>query len=156
MRKLFMVASIFIASVLLVTGCFKKDSNVDGALTDIMDRMYTSIAEENLPMALKTTELTEDNIAYFIGTSDIAWKEAVVSESQTGSIAHSVVLIRMKEGVTDQQIVDAKQKIKENADPRKWICVEAENVFVESKGDLIILIMSDEKATTIRDNFLNL
>ena len=41
-----------------------------------------------------------------------------------------------------------KTKIKESVDPRKWICVEASNVIVKSKGDLVILIMADTEMTS--------
>ena len=99
---------------------------------------------------------TEEDIEYYIGTKDIKWKEAIASESGIGSIAHSVVLIRMDEDANESDINDAIGKIKENANPRKWLCVEAENVYVESNGDLIILIMSDAKAETLKTNFSNL
>lgn len=151
-KKLLTIALCFIA-IFMVTGCGNKNSNVEGNLTDLMDKVYDGFKEEDLPMALQTNELTEENIEYFIGTKDIKWKEAVVSESMTGSIAHSVVLIRMADDATSKDIEDAKKEIKEKADPRKWICVEAEKVYVESKGNLIILIMSDEKADTLKTNF---
>ena len=54
------------------------------------------------------TEVTEENIEYYLGTKDIEYKEALASESGVGSIAHSVVLVRMKDG---SDIEDAKQKI---------------------------------------------
>ena len=50
----------------------------------------------------------------------------------------------------------AKEEIKKNADPRKWICVEAEHVYVESRGDLVLLIMSNDIADQLRDNFVAL
>ena len=51
-----------------------------------------------------------------------------------------------------------EKEIKEKVDPNKWICVgvEDKNVIVVSKGNLILLVMDDEYATQIRDNFLNL
>ena len=45
------------------------------------------------------------------------------------------------------------KEIKEKANPRKWICVEAENTYVVSKGDLVVLIMSNELAPKIKENF---
>ena len=104
-------------------------------------------------MALSNIEVTKDTLANYVGTSDIDMKEALASESMVGSIAHSVVLIRMNEGADVDAAVTA---IQENANPRKWICVEAENVYVERKGDLIILIMSGENADTLKTNFENL
>lgn len=151
-KKLGILVLCFIA-ILAITGCGKKISHIEGKLEDLMTKVYDSISEDKVPMMLQNTELTEETIEYYIGTKDIKWKEAIASESPIGSVAHSVVLIRMKEDATSKDIEDAKTKIKEKADPRKWICVEAENVFVESKGDLIILIMSDDKAETLKTNF---
>ena len=39
---------------------------------------------------------------------------------------------------------------------KKWICVEAENTYVLSKGDLVVLIMSNDLAPKIKENFENL
>ena len=147
-KLLILITSI----VLILTGCGVK--HVDGELEDIMDRLYNGISEEELPMMLQNTELTEENIENYIGTKDIKWSEAIVSESMVGSIAHSVVLIRMNEDASEKDIEEAKEIIKENANPNKWICVTAEKVEVISNGDLILLVMSDEsKATTISKNF---
>lgn len=130
-----------------------SDGPIKGALSEIMERIYAGIDEDELPMGLENQPITADNIAAYVGTDDFAWEEAIASESMVGSIAHSVVLIRMQPTATPEDIDMAKEKIKSNADPRKWICVEAEHVYVESKGDLIILIMSGDIADTLKSNF---
>lgn len=139
---------------LFMTGCGAKEKNIEGSLTDIMTKIYEGISEEDLPMMLSNVEVTKDMLENYVGTNDIDMKEALASEPMVGSIAHSVVLIRMNEGAD----MDAAVKmIEENANPNKWICVEAENVVVERKGDLIILIMSSNDLTnTLKTNFENL
>lgn len=150
MKKIFYFLGVMTLCFVL-TGCGQK--NIEGNLTDLMDKLYEGIGEDNLPMGLTTTKLDETTFATFAFTDEIKYKEAVVSESMVGSIAHSVVLIRL-ENASD---ADAAVKVlKENADPRKWICVEAENVYALSKGDLVVLIMSNENADTIKKNFENL
>ena len=147
-KLLILLTSIF----LIITGCGVE--HIEGNLEDIMNNLYSGVPEEELPMMLQNTELNEENVENFIGTKDIKWSEAIVSESMVGSIAHSIVLIRMSEDATEKDIEEAKEKIKENANPSKWVCVTAEKVEVLSKGDLILLVMSDEsKATTISSNF---
>lgn len=153
MKKKILALTLCFAAMFMITGCGNQNSNIEGKLEDLMAKVYNGIGEDQLPMALENQELTEENIEYFIGTKDIKWEEAMVSESLTGSIAHSVVLIRMKDDATNKDIEDAKKEIKEKADPRKWICVEAEKVYVESKGNLIILIMSNELADNLKTNF---
>lgn len=149
MKKIILSLCI-VLSVFIMTGCGQKEKNIEGTLEEIMTKVYAGISDEELPMMLSNVEVTDENIENYLGTKDIDYQEALASESMVGSIAHSVVLIRMNEGAN---IEDAKTLIKEKANPRKWICVEAENVYVESKGNLIILIMSGELADSIKANF---
>lgn len=136
---------IFVVIILLAVGCVflhgNQEENVEGTLENIMEKLYVGISEENLPMMLGNIELTSENIEGFIGTADVKYKEAIASESMVGSIAHSVVLLRVKNNANVEMI---EEKIEDSVNPRKWICVEADEVEVESKGNLIILVMSNE------------
>ena len=135
-----------------LAGCGEKQ--VEGTLEEIMTKVYADVPEDERPMMLTNTEVTEENVENYLGTKDIEYEEALASESAVGSIAHSVVLVRMKDGAN---IEDAKKKIEENVNPRKWICVEAEDVVVKNKGNLIILIMSSSNyIEKIENSFDNL
>lgn len=151
---------LLLVATFTLTGC---SSNVEGNLSDIMDKIYADIKEEDRPM-LETvnileqeTENLDDLIIYTIGTKDIEYKEIYESRPMMGSIAYSVVLVRMEEGA---DVEAAKTAIKENVDPRKWFCVwvEPEDVIIKSKGDLIILIMVENETlrTQIEAGFDNL
>ena len=132
----------------MFTGCSSK--NVEGSLEDIMTKLYEGISEENLPMGLSNIEVNSENIEYYLGTSDIKYTEALASEPMVTSIAHSVVLLRVQDG---EDVEAIKTKIKDNVNPRKWLCVGVENVIVKSKGDLIVLIMNDTIGEEISTNF---
>lgn len=143
LKKILFVVALF-SVALLFTGC--GNSNIDGDLGDLMDKVYAEIPEDERPMMLQQVEVNADNIEYYLGTSDISYKEALASEPAIGSIAHSVVLIRVAD---DASVEDVKTKIKENVNPRKWVCVgvEAEDVIVKNRGNLIILILEDDQTT---------
>ena len=144
-----------------LTACGEK--NVEGELSDIMDNIYKDVfaglADDEKPALMNIDVLKDapDNIEYYIGTKEIEYEEIYASEPMMSSIAYSVVLVRMKDGAN---IEDAKTKIKENVDPRKWMCVEVpeEDVIVKNKGNLIILIMvADEtNRNKIEQGFDNL
>ena len=154
MKKILCLVSLLLIT-LAMTGCgtnLEENKNIDGSLPDIMEKLYEGISEEEMPMMLSNLELNEENFIYY-AFADIKYKEALASESMTGSIPHSVVLIRLEDATSADEAV---KEIKEKADPRKWICVEAENVYVLSKGDLVVLIMSNELAPKIKANFENL
>jgi len=120
------------------------------SLEDIMTKLYADIPEDERPMLGNINVLQDmpDNIEYYTGTTDIEYEEVLASEPMMGSIAHSVVLVKMKDG---SDIEDAKTKIADGIDPRKWICVEVpeEDVIVKNKGNIIILIMVKDE--TIRN-----
>lgn len=51
----------------------------------------------------------------------------------------------------------AKQALKSSADPNKWVCVSAETTLIESRGDVIFLIMCDKDiAYAMNSAFQNL
>jgi hypothetical protein len=136
-------------------------------MESVYEEMYADVSEDERPMLAtvnileKTEDMTDEDIKaqveYTIGTTDIAYKEIYESKPMIGSIAYSVVLVRMEENA---DIEGAKKAIKENVNPRKWICAEVaeEDVIVKSKGDLIILIMVEDETLRekIEEGFDNL
>lgn len=145
--KFFKIISLIIvvSSIsLLMTGCGNK--NIEGSLEEIMTKVYSTIPKDQRPMMLENTKVNKENIEYYLGSKDIEFEEALASESAVGSIAHSVVLIRTKENADINSI---KEKIKNSVNPRKWVCVgvEKEDLIVENKGNLIILIMVEDQPT---------
>lgn len=152
MKKFKILSSIVLILCIFLTGC-GKTKNIEGSLNDIMDKVYEPIKDDT--PALEKIELNSDNIEYFLGTSDIDYKEGLASEPLMSSIAHSVVLLRMNDGA---DIEATKTKIKNSVNPRKWICVEVDenDVIVDSKGNLIILIMVNDDAKKLDESFQNL
>ena len=152
-KKIIIAVAIIVLIAVIIGAVFllKREKNVEGTLEEIMTKIYAGISEDELPMMLGNIEVTSDNIENYVGTSDIDFKEAIASESAVGSIAHSVVLIRLNDASKANETV---KKIEENANPMKWICVGASDVIVKSKGDLVILIMSNEDlAPKLEANF---
>lgn len=150
LKNILGILGVLVISLLLV-GCGNNE-NVKGDLTTIADKLYEGIEEDKRP-SLVTRTLEDEEVEYYVFVKDIDYKEVVVSEPMIGSIPHNVVLIRLKDAKDASKVVD---DIKANANPNKWICSTAENVVVKSKGDLVILIMSNELAAPIEKNFDNL
>ena len=155
MKNLRLISLVLLTVLVLfpLTGCGNK--NVEGTLEEIMEKVYKDIPENERPMMLMNTEVNDENVEYYLGTTDVEYEEALASESGVGSIAHSVVLVRTKKNADIESI---KTKIKESVNPRKWICVgvEEDEVIVKNKGDLIILIMASDNADKLEESFDNL
>ena len=153
MKKI-LITVMLMASLLLV-GCDTKEKNLELSLKEIMDKMYAGIPEDSVPSPLTDPEVTKENLSYYIGLEELDYKEILVSEPMRSSTAHSVVLIRLNDTTNIEQI---KTDIKAKVNPRKWICVmvEDKNVYVDSIGDVVVLIMNDAIGKTMHDNFLAL
>ena len=139
--KRVIIIALTITLAIGLSGCNKKSENVEGTLENLMTSVYKDVSDDEKPMMLQNIELTKENIENYLGTTEIEFVEGLASESEVGSIAHSVVLLRVDD---KSDIESIETKIKNSVNPRKWICVEAEKVIVKSKGNLIILIMSSK------------
>ena len=138
--------ALLIITVFLCTACGAGKESTDkleGSLSDIMASLY-----ENAELSedfkegmgnLETLELTEDFEVMFLGTDEIDYTEGVVSAPMMSSIAYQCVLLR----VSEDDVETVKQQIKDNTDLNKWVCVSAETMLIESRGDVIFFVMGD-------------
>ena len=140
------VTYMLIIAMTVCTACGTNKESKDqlsGSLSDIMGGIYESAdLSEDFREGLQnfeTFELTEDMELSILGTDEIDYTEAVVSMPMMSSIAYQCVLLR----VDIDDVDEVKQKIKENTDLNKWVCVSAETMLVESRGDVIFFVMGE-------------
>ena len=79
--------------------------------------------------------------------------EALASEPDMSSIAHSVVLVKAKSA---SDIDALKKEISENLNPNKWICVGVEEIKMASHDNILLVVMDDEVGDKMIENFNNL
>ncbi|MDD6466803.1 MAG: hypothetical protein PUF50_01305 [Erysipelotrichaceae bacterium] len=150
MKKIIISITV-VLMMLTMTACGGKEKNIEGDLVTLMNKVYEGV---EAPM-LGQIELTEENLSFYVGAESLDFKEGLASEAMINAIAHSVVLIRMNEGA---DVEAAKKEIREKVNPAKWICVgvDEDKVIVDSRGDLIILILDNNIGTQIHENFKKL
>ena len=153
MKKVLPKLLVLTIILLTITACGTKGQKQGYTLKEILSKVYAPVGEDCPKMT--QTKLTKENLSYYLGLDSLDFEEGIASEPEMSSIAHSVVVVRVKDGV---DIEKTKQEIKEKVDPAKWICVQASSVIVESKGNVIILIMLDNNdiATKMQETFKNL
>lgn len=124
-----------------------QTSSKEKSLSSIMSSILSGV---DLPQ-VGNTALDGDNFPAFAFIEKQEGYKGLASEAMVGSIAHSVVLVRVPEGASAKSVAAS---IKANADPRKWICVEAEKTIVKYHKRTVLLIMSDaDTADAIAANF---
>jgi len=152
MKKLFaIVLSIALLSTLLlgISGCGGGGGkNVEGSTEALLQKIYDGVDKSvtlpfvmNVPLSENMGSSGGAGIEYYLGKKGLPFKEGIASEAAIGG-AYSVCLIRLNSGADVEKV---KKDIKENVDPAKWICYAADTVIVDNIGDLVILIMTNEK-----------
>ncbi len=146
-KSMVMIGLFIVLTGLICTACGggEKDSGkLEGSLQDIMASLYANADlvqdfKDNLD-SYETIELTDDLEVSILGTDQITYTEGVVSMPMMSSMAYQCVLLRVDEA----DVESAKQALKDNANLDKWVCVSAETMLIESRGDVIFFIMSDK------------
>lgn len=170
MKKI--ILSLMLALSLFLVACGGKET-FDMPLNEVLEKVYENVEDfpfeymnnvdtagdhSELEAMLEGTGITvEEYLGNLVAGStftEAKYEQVIISEPFNTSIPHSVVLIKLAEG---EDVEAVKEEIKTNADPRKWICVEADTVVVESIGDVILLLMTSETVAPImQQNFLSL
>lgn len=124
-------------------------------LMGILDQIYVIKKPEFMLNSMEVDLDDEYAVSSCTGLSmDDAKKleNAVVSEPMMSSQAYSLVLVRVKD---QKDTADIAQKMADGIDPRKWICVEADDLKVVSKDDIIMLFMVDSQFSFSSEDVVN-
>ena len=148
----FLLKSRLVSDVSLSTARALAGKTVaaDSPLADVLGAVYAGA--DVATTRLTTTVLTQENLSYFLGVNQLAFTEGLACEPMMSSTAHSVCLVRLKDGSDVEQV---KRDIAGSVNPYKWICagVEQENVRVDSIGNLVILVMDNSAPDRLMANF---
>ena len=139
MKKILTLLLVALLSLGLVACSNSSDSINAMSLDDIMDKLYEGIPEEDLPMLSEHVAVTADNENWYLGTSGLEFEEAIASEALIGSIAHSVVLVR----VDEKDVEAVMNTIKDSINTYKWVCVgiEKDELVIENRGNVILVVV---------------
>lgn len=123
-----------------------NDASVDlsGKTTAEIISMIYEKKPVDLFLDTVTLDLSDaDTVKFIAGLSSTdGIKEISVSEPMMGSQAYSMVLVRVSDSANAASVA---QTMKDNINPRKWVCVEADDIKAASKGDLALFFMVDSQ-----------
>lgn len=162
LKRRLVVLSLTVLALLLVScgkaGGTETAAELTGPLSEIMDAVYENAdlsQEFRDSMAdFDSGEIPAESAEYLIGTTDVSYEESFYSIPLINVVPYQCILLRLPEG-TD--IEAAKQTLADHADPRKWVCVEAESVIVENVGNVVLFAMGDSQTTNaLQTSFLTL
>lgn len=134
MKKLIPLLLVFV----MLAGCTGKGPDdivpSDATMPEIIDLLCEGV---DVP-AYEATELTKENFEYFAFIPYADGLTGYQADALINSIPHSLVLVRSENGDT----ADIAQKMLDNADVRKWICVSADVKQTIYTKHYVVLVMS--------------
>ena len=147
MKKFISVILMAALALSLFAACGKTDDAPKGAdlsgesAEALVNKIYESKMPEFALMTMPVDLADAEMVAWQTGINDPALlKEAVISESMMGSQAYSLVMVRVNDAAKAEEVA---QMMLDNIDPRKWICVAADDIDAAIYGDLVLFVMID-------------
>ena len=133
-------------------------ANIEGTMEELLNKIVeqrpVEFAGGVFPIDL--TDTSEDGmwaLKSFTGLEDASQiTEAAAYEPMMGSLAFSMVMVRTAAGVDAKTVADS---MKSGVDPRKWICVEADDMKVAGIGDVVMLIMVSTTGDMTAQSFVD-
>lgn len=163
--KKYMLFLLAILMLLTMTACRRREKETP--LPGTMEENAAKLMEENpvqfagamMPVDLQDT--SEDGLWALKNYTGLDSGEKItdvaVYEPMTGSQAFSLVLVRVVDAADAKTVAE---QMKNNIDPRKWICAGADQVMAAGYGDTVMFIMLDSNlglsAQSYVDAFTNL
>ena len=161
--------SVFLAAALalsLFSGCAGTKptettapaATVDGTMEELLNEIVTEQPVE-FAGGVETIDLTdtsEEGLWLIKNTTGLdsasVLTEAAVFEPMIGSIAFSMVMVRVAPGEDIKSVAEA---MKSGINPRKWVCVEADDMLVTGYRDVVMLIMLDTSYDLTAQSFVD-
>ena len=156
MKKITAIALVLTMALSLLAGCGAAETpatdapaqapvaSVEGTMEELLNKIVEANPVEFMggTMPIDLTDTSEDGlwaVKYYTGLDNAeSITEAAFFEPMMGSIAFSMVAVRVAEGAEAKTVAEG---MKNGIDTRKWICVEADDLMVAGYGDVVMLIM---------------
>lgn len=150
MKKI--IAMILVAVMALsMIACGNKGADkapLEGTMEENVNKIMEIAPVEFMGgmMPVDLTDTSEDGkwaLSYFTGLQSAdSITDVAVYEPMMGSQAFSLVMVRTAEGADPKAVAE---EMKNNIDPRKWICVGADEIMAAGYSDTVLFVMLDSQ-----------
>lgn len=145
MKKLIALILVAVMAVSMVA-CGSKAADkapMEGTMEENVMKIMEIAPVEFMGGAIPVDLADNDSVFYFTGLSSAEnITDVSVYEPMMGSQAFSLVMVRTAEGADPKAVAE---EMKAGIDPRKWICVGADEIMAAGYGDTVMFIMLDSQ-----------
>ena len=164
--KKFICLCLALTMALSLAACGKKApaettapaASVEGTMEELVNKIIDNRPVEfsGGSIVIDLADTSEDGqwiVKSYTGLEDAsALTDAAAYEPMMSSIAFSLVTVRVAPDGDAQAVAES---MKAGIDPRKWICVEADDLLVAGRGDIVMLIMVSTTGDMTAQSFVD-
>ena len=164
--KKFICLCLALTMALSLAACGKKApaettapaASVEGTMEELVNKIIDNRPVEfsGGSIVIDLADTSEDGqwiVKSYTGLEDAsALTDAAAYEPMMSSIAFSLVTVRV---APDGDARAVAESMKSGIDPRKWICVEADDLLVAGYGDVVMLIMVSSTSGMTAQSFVD-
>ena len=164
--KKFICLCLALTMALSLAACGKKApaettapaASVEGTMEELVNKIIDNRPVEfsGGSIVIDLADTSEDGqwiVKSYTGLEDAsALTDAAAYEPMMSSIAFSLVTVRVAPDGDARAVADS---MKSGIDPRKWICVEADDLLVAGYGDVVMLIMVSSTSGMTAQSFVD-
>lgn len=159
MKKIISLILVLVMIAVMAAGCGSKggsDKHLEGKLVEIIEKIYE---KQPMEIMLENVELdpSDENQAWLFQSNtglengdDIT--EVAVSVPMMNAIAYDLALVRVKDASNAKAVAE---KMKSGIDPRKWVCVWADEVIACGFGNVVLLVMTSSESEVHAQNLVD-
>ena len=164
--KKFICLCLALTMALSLAACGKKApaettapaASVEGTMEELVNKIIDNRPVEfsGGSIVIDLADTSEDGqwiVKSYTGLEDASvLTDAAAYEPMMSSIAFSLVTVRVAPGADSKAVAES---MKSGVDPRKWICVEADDLLVAGYGDVVMLIMVSSTSGMTAQSFVD-
>ena len=148
-KKDFIIGGIILVAIIILGFIFLKPNTsselkTNEDITKMIKSIYKNSKLELPELETETIDInnSDDLLSYTGLKSNENVESVIVSLPQMNAIPYNLAVVKVKDGTN---IETMKEEMLNNINMRRWVCVNADKLYITNNGNVIFLIMANEE-----------
>lgn len=148
-KKDFIIGGIILVAIIILGFIFLKPNTsselkTNEDITKMIKSIYKNSKLELPELETETIDInnSDDLLSYTGLKSNENVESVIVSLPQMNAIPYNLAVVKVKDGAN---IETMKEEMLNNINMRRWVCVNADKLYITNNGNVIFLIMANEE-----------
>ena len=150
-KKDFIIGGIILVAIIILGFIFLKPNTsselkTNEDITKMIKSIYKNSKLELPELETETIDInnSDDLLSYTGLKSNENVESVIVSLPLMNAIPYNLAVVKAKDGANIEAM---KEEMLSNINMRRWVCVNADKLYITNNGNVIFLIMANEEDT---------